>query len=94
MKRQVAVALKYDSEQDAAPRIAAKGWGFLAEKILEAARKHGLPLHRDTNLAEILAVLELNQVIPEELYPVISEILAYVYSVNNRAGTLLMDRRA
>ena len=44
-KKSKAVALKYDKEKDAAPRITAKGRGFVAEKIIETARAHNVPLH-------------------------------------------------
>jgi hypothetical protein len=57
-KKSKAVALKYDKEKDAAPRITAKGRGFVAEKIIEAARAHNVPLHEDKNLVQVLEVLK------------------------------------
>lgn len=83
--RQVAVALKYIREEDDAPRVVARGRGAVAAKILEAARRHGIPVHRDTDLAQLLVRLEIDQVIPPELYQAIAEVLAYIYRVNRTA---------
>lgn len=84
-KRQVAVALRYLREKDPAPRVVAKGRGELAEKILALAREHGLPVHPDADLAEVLVQLDLGKVIPEELYQALAEILAYLYRMNQKA---------
>ncbi|MGV1100147.1 EscU/YscU/HrcU family type III secretion system export apparatus switch protein [Thiovibrio sp. JS02] len=77
-----AVALRYDKEQDAAPKVVAKGGGEIAEKILELAREYGIPIHEDTDLVEILAKLNLNQEIPPATYIVVAEILAFIYRGN------------
>ena len=74
-----AVALGYDRERDQAPRVLAKGKGILAEKIIEAARKHGIPLREDPVLVEMLARLEVDSEIPPALYRAVAEVLAYVY---------------
>ncbi len=84
-KRQVAVALRYLREKDPAPRVLAKGRGELAEKILALAREHGIPVHPDADLAEVLVQLDLGKVIPEELYQALAEILAYLYRMNQKA---------
>lgn len=84
-KRQIAVALRYLRERDPAPRVVAKGRGELAQKILALAREHGIPVHPDADLAEVLVQLDLGKVIPEELYQALAEILAYLYRVNQRA---------
>lgn len=84
-KRQVAVALRYLREKDPAPRVIAKGRGELAEKILALAREHGIPVHPDADLAEVLVQLDLGKVIPEELYQALAEILAYLYRMNQKA---------
>jgi flagellar biosynthesis protein len=81
-ERQLAVALKYVKEQDDAPRVVAKGRGELAERILRLAREHGIPVHRDTDLAEVLIRLDLGELIPPELYRAVAEVLAYLYRMN------------
>ena len=83
-KKSKAVALKYDTEKDAAPRITAKGRGFVAEKIIESARAHNVPLHEDKNLVQVLEALDLETEIPAELYRAVAEVLAFIYSLNGR----------
>jgi len=77
-----AVALKYRAGEDAAPKIAAKGRGRLAEKILEIARANNLHIHEDPDLIEVLSRLDLHEAIPPELYVVVAELLAFVYGMN------------
>jgi flagellar biosynthesis protein len=78
-----AVALRYRREDDPAPRITAAGTGPVAERILELARAHDLPLREDPDLIETLAVLDLHALIPPELYDVIAEVLAWAYRANS-----------
>ena len=85
--RQRAVALRYDRDKEQAPRVVAKGSGYLAERILETARAHGITIYEDKELIELLSRLELYQVIPAELYQVIAEVLAFVYRLNRNAFT-------
>jgi len=77
-----AVALKYDGEQ--APTIAATGTEELAQEIIRIAREHGVPLYENAELASILARLSLNEEIPESLYRVIAEILAFAFHIRGR----------
>ena len=81
-RRPAAVALRYRSGEDAAPRVTAAGTGPVAERILELAREHDLPLRHDPDLVEALAVLDLGAFVPAELYDVIAEVLAWAYRVN------------
>lgn len=71
-----AVALQY-GDSDAAPVIVASGMGYMAEKIVETAQEHGVPIYEDNSLSTILTQLELGQEIPEELYHAIVEIYVY-----------------
>jgi flagellar biosynthesis protein len=82
--RQQAVALRYKPENDRAPKLVAKGQGYLAEKILELARQHHIPVREDKNLLQILSRLDLNQEIPAEVYKAVAEILAFIYRLSNR----------
>ncbi|WP_025270221.1 EscU/YscU/HrcU family type III secretion system export apparatus switch protein [Hippea sp. KM1] len=75
-----AVALRYKKEEDNAPKVIAKGRGFLAEKIEETAKEHGVYIEKDPALAESLYKIKLNEEIPEELYEAVAKILAYIYS--------------
>lgn len=81
--RKKAVALSYETEkQSNAPRVIAKGSGLLAERLIELAREHGVPIHQDADLTEILSRLDLNQEIPPETYLLVAEILAFIYRTN------------
>ena len=80
-----AVALKYDEKKDKAPRIIAKGRGNIAEKIIDVAKEHGVPLYEDKNLIQILEALDLETEIPPELYRAVAEVLAFIYRLNAKA---------
>ena len=71
-----AVALQY-GVNDAAPVVVASGMGYLAEKIVETAQTHGVPVYEDNSLATVLTQLNLGQEIPEELYKAIVELYVY-----------------
>lgn len=79
---QAAVALKYDGEK--APTITATGTAELAEEIIRIAREHGVPLYENPELAGILARLDLNEEIPETLYRVVAEILAFAFHLQGK----------
>ncbi len=83
-ERQLAVALRYLRGEEEAPRVVARGGGAIAERILEIARRHGVPVHRDTGLAEVLLRLDLGGTIPPELYKAVAEVLAYLYRMDAR----------
>jgi flagellar biosynthesis protein len=74
-----AAALHYDPECDRAPRLVARGDGLVADRILALAREHGIPVHEDPALVDVLARLDLGSEIPPELYRVVAEIIAFVY---------------
>lgn len=80
--RRKAAALRYDSAKESAPRLVAKGSGPVAEKLIELAREHGVPIHQDADLVEILSRLDLYQEIPPETYLLVAEILAFIYRTN------------
>ncbi len=75
----LAVALKYDRREDAAPRVVAKGGGEMAEAILALAREHGVEVREDKDLAQLLSTVELETQIPVEAFVAVAEILSYVY---------------
>ncbi|MFQ5508687.1 MAG: flagellar biosynthesis protein FlhB [Leptospirillia bacterium] len=82
----LAVALKYESASMAAPRVVAKGAGFVARKIKELAAEHGVPVMEDKPLARALYKgVEVGQEVPYNLYQAVAEVLAFVYRLN-RAG--------
>lgn len=81
----IAVAILYDNTKDEAPRVVAKGEDYLAFKIRDVAKDSGVPIVENKPLARALyATVEIDEVIPPELYQAVAEILAVVYT--NRAS--------
>ncbi len=74
----VAVALLYDREHDAAPRVVAKGIDSKAEAIKALAKEADVTMLRNVPLAHALLRLEVGQEIPEELYDAVAEVLNFV----------------
>jgi len=76
----LAVALKYERGKMRAPKIVAKGAGFLAEKIKEIARANQVEVVENVEVARFLYKnCEVGDEIPEELYNAVAEIIALVY---------------
>lgn len=85
-RRQIAVALHYDQRGTRLPRVVASGTGGVAAQILEAAFAAGVKVREDTDLAEILAAVEVDSEIPLEALAAVAEILSYVYRANGSAA--------
>lgn len=79
-----AVALTYSNKMDA-PVISAKGKGLIAENIITVAQQNQLPIQENPSLVELLAKLNMNEKIPEELYQVVAEVFAFIYQVDQNA---------
>ncbi len=78
----LAVALKYEREKMRAPKVVAKGRGLVAQRIIEIAHKHDVPVVENRELARTLyKLVEVGMEIPVTLYRAVAELLAYVYSV-------------
>ncbi|SDJ65238.1 EscU/YscU/HrcU family type III secretion system export apparatus switch protein [Billgrantia gudaonensis] len=80
--RRQAVALAYRDGDDA-PRVLAKGYGDMAERILSEARRQGIYVHDAPELVSLLMGLDLDERIPPALYQVIAEILVWVYELSD-----------
>jgi flagellar biosynthesis protein len=85
LRRKKAVALRYDREKERAPRVTAAGKGYVADRIIEIARAHGIVVREDKELVELLSHIELYDEIPVELYQVVAEVLAFVYRLQKDA---------
>lgn len=77
-EREAAVALGYDPEHEDAPKVLAAGYGEAAKSILAIAREHGIAIHEDANLAQLLARVPVGSDIPESAYQVVAELLAFL----------------
>jgi flagellar biosynthetic protein FlhB len=82
----IAIALRYDpSKGDKAPIILAKGKGEIAERIVEVAIVHGVPIVRKEELARALyPVVEVGEEIPPKFYRAVAEVIAFVLSRRRR----------
>ena len=84
-KQRSAVGLKYQQDENKdAPQIIAKGFGELAEEIVALAQKNGVLVHQDPYLSDFLATLDLGQEIPEQLYHVIAELIAFSFVLQGK----------
>jgi len=81
-----AVALSYSPDKDYAPKIIAKGSGYIAEKIVETAEKSNVPVYQDAELAQALNSLNMWDEIPPELYEVVAQILIFIGDVDREFG--------
>ena len=77
-----AIALEYDGKQ--APRVTAKGHDEIANQILRLAHEADVPIHLDRELALVLDQIDLGDHVPEALYVVIAEILAFAYQISGK----------
>ncbi len=76
----IAIALRYDPEKgDKAPRVLAKGKGSVAEKIVQIAQEHGIPIIRKEELARAMyPLVEVGEEIPPKFYRAVAEIIAFI----------------
>ncbi len=82
---EIAVALQYDEATMSAPKVVAKGQGFMAEQIRKIAIEHGVPIVERRPLARALyEQVEVGQEVPAAFYRAVAEILAYVYELTGR----------
>lgn len=80
-----AVAVKYDKETAEAPYVLAKGADYVAANIKEVAKQNNIEIVENKPLARMLYYnVEIGDQIPPELYQMVAEVLAYVYSVKNK----------
>ncbi len=78
-----AVALSYQVGGTAAPVVIAKGMNLIAERIKEEAKNLGVTIFEQPELARALYfTTEINSQIPEQLYKVVAEVIAYVFNLN------------
>lgn len=79
----VAVALKYEMDRMNAPVVVAKGADYLARRIREEARAHGVRVVENPPLARALyEACDVDQEVPERLYRAVAEVLALVWRLN------------
>ncbi|WP_345812149.1 EscU/YscU/HrcU family type III secretion system export apparatus switch protein [Paraburkholderia sp. PREW-6R] len=82
--RRSAAALAYDAtDRDAAPRVVAKGYGLLADMIVQRAREAGLYVHEAPEMVSLLMQVDLDARIPPQLYQAVAELLAWLHRLES-----------
>jgi len=80
-----AVAIRYNSSEDSAPKVLAKGVDNLAQKIKEIARENDVMVIENRPLArQLYAEVEIGDYIPEKLYKAVIEVLVMVYKTKGK----------
>ncbi|MFC4184585.1 flagellar biosynthesis protein FlhB [Saccharococcus thermophilus] len=80
-----AVALKYEDGKMDAPVVVAKGVDYVALKIKQLAKEHDVVTVENRPLAKALyQQTEVGDMIPEEFFKAVAEILAYVYRLKRK----------
>ncbi|MGB5919591.1 MULTISPECIES: EscU/YscU/HrcU family type III secretion system export apparatus switch protein [unclassified Arcobacter] len=77
-------ALKYNIQDDTAPKVVAKGSGELASNIIKIAKENNIPIKKDEDLVELLTKLDVNQQIPNNLYKAVAEVFAFIYDLSKQ----------
>ncbi|MBU1022742.1 EscU/YscU/HrcU family type III secretion system export apparatus switch protein [bacterium] len=86
-KKRRAAALKYDPDKDSAPVLSAGGKGVIAEKIIEKAIGHDIPIRHNPPLAELLTAVPLGCEIPDDLYEAVAEILMQIIALDSKKSS-------
>lgn len=79
--RPSAIALSY-AKKDRAPIVVAKGYGAVADSIIQRARDSGLYVHASPDLVKLLMQVNLDEQIPPQLYLAVAEVLAWLYRLD------------
>lgn len=67
-----AIALHYDGKSNELPMVAAKGHYLLADEIVKVARRYGVPVIEQKELAVELDQVPNNEAIPSRLYEAVA----------------------
>lgn len=86
-----AIALAYN-QTDAAPRVIAKGRGYIADEIIARAKEHGIYVHESRELVALLTQVDVDEHIPPQLYVAVAELLAWIYRLENGESAPLLGQ--
>jgi len=93
-KTERAVALRY-AAGDELPRVVAKGAGEIAQRIVELAEEHKVPIFESDSLSALLTKVDPGSTIPRESFEIVAEILCFLYHTDKewRAGRPMLARK-
>ena len=80
------VALTYKKEERSAPTVIAQGNGKFAEQLLIKAIQSNVPIYKNPELLYELSCLNILEEIPDYLYGVVAEVLAFIYKMEQITG--------
>lgn len=83
--RRRAIAMAYSGERTDAPRVVAKGYGNVADRIIELGQQEGVFVHDSPELVALLMQVDLDAHIPESLYQVVAELLVWIGQIDSAA---------
>ncbi|MGM8848898.1 EscU/YscU/HrcU family type III secretion system export apparatus switch protein [Salinicola halophyticus] len=83
--RRRAIAMAYSGERTDAPRVVAKGYGNVADRIIELGQQEGVFVHDSPELVALLMQVDLDARIPESLYQVVAELLVWIGKIDSAA---------
>lgn len=79
-----AAALKYDSSEQNAPKVVAKGKGYIADAILKRGEENNIPVYKDQKLVDQLERLEVGTEIPAYLYDLVAQVLVFIAKMDQK----------
>lgn len=82
-KASAAVAISY-SEEKKSPFVSALGYESRAQAIIDMAKELGVYIHKDPVLLNELKALKEGEQVPEQLFQIIAEILAFSYLLQGK----------
>ncbi len=85
-KDRIATALKYNPDEQIAPKVIAKGMGYVAEAIMTKGQENEIPVYQDERLSQQLYNLSVGEEIPEELYELVAEVLIFIAKLDAQKG--------
>ena len=86
-----AVAIKYDPSE-VAPKVVAKGTGYVAEQILQKAKDNNISIHNDPHLIHLLNFVEIGEHIPDTLYEIVAKVLTYVENIDKMVRDSIINK--
>jgi len=80
-----AVAMKYQTYEDNAPKVLAKGSGEVARKIIAKAKEFDVAIFQNPELTDMLMNVELDSEVPAELYQAVVEVFVWLHKSEKKA---------
>ena len=79
-----AAAIKYNPASESAPKVVAKGKGYVAEAILKRGKEADIPVYQDAKLVEQLEHLAIGTEIPTYLYDLVAQVLVFIAKMDQK----------